>query len=189
MLALYDLNELCLRAKVTPRTVRYYIQQGLLPSPGTLGPATRYNQGHLDRLRLIRNLQREHQPLAEIRAQMEGLTDRQVRRLLEASAPMVSPSSPSSAAEYVRSVLGRSAPSRERSVFMKPIAPQAVDGSGLEEETDPAGVGAAASRSQWERIVLAPDVELHLRRPLTRETNRRVEKLLDLARQILQEEE
>jgi hypothetical protein len=44
-------------------------------------------------------------------------------------------------------------------------------------------------KSQWERISLAQDVELHVRRPLTREANRRVEKLLDLARQILQEEE
>jgi hypothetical protein len=44
-------------------------------------------------------------------------------------------------------------------------------------------------KSQWERISLAPDVELHVRRPLTREANRRVEKLLDLARHILQEEE
>jgi hypothetical protein len=32
-------------------------------------------------------------------------------------------------------------------------------------------------------------VELHVRRPLTRDTNRRVEKLLDLARQVFQEAE
>jgi hypothetical protein len=31
-------------------------------------------------------------------------------------------------------------------------------------------------------------VELHVRRPLTRDINRRVQKLLDLARQILQED-
>jgi DNA-binding transcriptional MerR regulator len=34
----YDLAELCDLADVTPRTVRYYVQQGLLPSPGARGP-------------------------------------------------------------------------------------------------------------------------------------------------------
>jgi hypothetical protein len=43
-------------------------------------------------------------------------------------------------------------------------------------------------RAQWERLALAPDVELHVRRPLTREINRRVEKLLALARQIFEED-
>jgi hypothetical protein len=44
------------------------------------------------------------------------------------------------------------------------------------------------NRAQWERLSLAPDVELHVRRPLTREINRRVEKLLSLARQIFEED-
>ena len=74
---------------------------------------------------------------------------------------------PSSAVDYVRSVLG-SAPAVRAATMASP---------------SPSG------KSQWERISLAPDVELHVRRPLTRETNRRVEKLLDLARHILQEEE
>jgi hypothetical protein len=43
-------------------------------------------------------------------------------------------------------------------------------------------------RAQWERLSIAPDVELHVRRPLTREINRRVEKLLALARQIFEED-
>ena len=44
-----DLNKLCEEAEVTQRTVRYYVQQGLLPSPIQAGPATRYGQRHLDR--------------------------------------------------------------------------------------------------------------------------------------------
>lgn len=69
--SVFDLNELSDRAGVTPRTVRYYIQQGLLRSPGTPGPGARYGEGHLGRLRLIRRLQREHQPLAEIRHRLK----------------------------------------------------------------------------------------------------------------------
>ena len=168
--ATYDLTELCARAGVTIRTVRYYIQYGLLPAPEAQGSATRYGQGHLDRLLLIRQLQKEHQPLAEIRARLEGLSDQDVRRLLSTPSKR-----PSSAVDYVRSVLGGGAPS----LPAKAASPS--PGSAIRY--------LSPVKSQWERVSLAPDVELHVRRPLTRETNRRVEKLLDLARQILQEEE
>ena len=40
---------------------------------------------------------------------------------------------------------------------------------------------AVAPRSQWDRITLAPDIELHVRRPLAREDNRRLERLLEVA--------
>ena len=56
----YSLSELAKLADVSPRTVRYYIAQGLLPSPVQQGPNTRYTDAHLDRLRLIRRLQAAH---------------------------------------------------------------------------------------------------------------------------------
>src|ERR1043166_6626908 len=83
--ATYDLNELARAAGVTTRTVRYYVAQGLLPSPATRGPGTRYDRGHLDRLRLIRHLQRQHFPLAEIRRQLESLDDAGVREVLRSA--------------------------------------------------------------------------------------------------------
>ncbi len=43
-------------------------------------------------------------------------------------------------------------------------------------------------RSQWERIVLAPDVELHLRRPLSRSQNKQVDRLVTIARELLEED-
>ena len=43
-------------------------------------------------------------------------------------------------------------------------------------------------KSTWERITLARDVELHVRRPLSREQNRLVERLLNEARTIFPEE-
>ncbi len=45
-----------------------------------------------------------------------------------------------------------------------------------------------SARSQWDRIALAPDIELHVRRPLARRQNRMVERLIALARQLLEEE-
>ena len=63
----YSLTELADLAGVTPRTVRYYLASGLLPAVGQTGPGSKYTPDHLARLQLIRRLQAEHLPLAEIR--------------------------------------------------------------------------------------------------------------------------
>ncbi len=57
------------------------------------------------------------------------------------------------------------------------------------EESTSDDVGPAAVRSQWEHIALAPDIELHVRRPLSRIQNRRVERLLAIARALLEEDQ
>ncbi len=75
----YSLADLARLADVTTRTIRYYVAQGLLPSPEAAGPATRYGEGHLARLRLIKRLQRDHLPLAEIRGRLERMGDEEVR--------------------------------------------------------------------------------------------------------------
>ncbi len=43
-------------------------------------------------------------------------------------------------------------------------------------------------RSQWERLALGPNVEIHIRRPLSRLEQRRVERLITIARQVLKED-
>ena len=83
----FRLQDLADAAGVTPRTVRYYIAQGLLPSPGRLGANTRYGREHLERLRLIRRLQDQGLPLAEIR-------DRVDDQPALMSAPMLAEASP-----------------------------------------------------------------------------------------------
>lgn len=45
-----------------------------------------------------------------------------------------------------------------------------------------------ADRTQWERIALDPDIELHVRRPLTRQHNKQVERIVKIARELLREE-
>ena len=168
----YELPELSDLAEVSPRTVRYYIQQGLLDPPESRGPAARYGPEHLDRLRLIKRLQREHLPLAEIRRRLEELSPEEVHELVARPAE----GSGSSARDYVQSVLrGRA---HESQPAMRPFA------------SSPAPhPQAPGKRSQWDRLTLAPDVELHVRRPLSREQNRRVERLIEAARDIFEETE
>ena len=79
-----DLRELSRVARVSPRTIRYYIHQGLLPSPGKRGRGARYDRGLLDRLELIKQLQRDRWPLGKIAERMAELDEEGVRRQLGA---------------------------------------------------------------------------------------------------------
>ena len=63
------IDELAQRATVPTRTIRYYTQQGLLPSPQLRGRVGFYDETHVDRLRLIKELQEKRfLPLAVIRS-------------------------------------------------------------------------------------------------------------------------
>lgn len=189
--ARYNLTELAALAGVTPRTVRYYLAQGLLPAVGTAGPGAKYDDGHLARLSVIRRLQREHQPLAEIRRQLESLDDAQVRSLAGPAAPEPA----DSAMDYIRRVLAPNVAAPEtpladaRSLFAlgtsvpSSLAPTESAVPAADVTTEP-----RIERSQWDRIALGPDVEIHIRRPLPRSTAKRVDRLVSIARDLFEED-
>jgi DNA-binding transcriptional MerR regulator len=178
----YSLADLADLADVTPRTIRYYIAQGLLPSPGQAGPGARYSDGHLARLRLIKQLQRQHLPLAEIRRRLALLGDIEVHGLLEAPQDH---RAAESAVEYIRGVLSHRASEGPTPLPMAAMAPS-VNFS--RDDVSPSTPAPSPDRSQWERVAVGPDIELHIRRPLDRLQNRRVERLITIARQVLEED-
>jgi DNA-binding transcriptional MerR regulator len=204
--ATYSIADLSRATGVSVRTIRYYLQQGLLPASGETGPGAHYNQGHLDRLRLTKRLQAEHLPLSEIRRRLEELSDTEIADVLAVQQP----STPSgSALEYVRGLLGSPSPApsfeRHQGVARKIVAPlqasNAADSSLGAAEIDiplstpaarpPAlswGHPASLERSQWERLSLGPNIELHVRRPLSRIEQKRVERLITIASQVLKED-
>ena len=213
----YSLTELADLGGVTPRTVRYYLAQGLLPSVGSSGPGSKYDPGHLARLRLIRRLQAEHLPLAEIRRRLEALTDDEIAGLAGQAEP---PPPSDSAFDYLRSVLdgssalrrfaeappapvrlppprlSRSGPSDVGTALRRPVmsSRDAVSESvpkpyGTAEEREaPAPAGRTVERSQWERVGITPDVEIHIRRPLVRAQHKQVDRLIAIARELLEED-
>ncbi len=190
----YQLTELADLAGVTPRTVRYYLSQGLLPGATQSGPATRYGAAHLARLRLIRRLQAEHLPLAEIRRRLDGLDDIVILELADDADP---PHPDDSALDYVRAILGERSPHVQalgRASSMAP--PMAAAPNAFAERLGriegptaaPATTARPADRSQWDRVVLSADVELHIRRPLARSQNKQVDRLVTIARELLEED-
>jgi DNA-binding transcriptional MerR regulator len=68
----YAIGDLADLGGVSRRTVRYYVQEGLLPSPFGLGRGNHYGPEHLDRLRRIKAMQEAGQSLGEIRAGLGG---------------------------------------------------------------------------------------------------------------------
>jgi len=229
----FTLTELAHQSQVTPRTIHFYIQQGLLKPAGSPGPGAKYDEGHLDRLRLIRHLQRQHLPLSEIRKRLDEMEDDAVRVAVTEVATATAaaskaasgrPDSSASALDHVRRLLHRdqsSASTRNRNAqaaqpaSSPPLAPPSAAhcclrtpstgrtasmGTAAQSEptapatstepTEPPSAPryAVSARSQWERHALAPDIELHVRRPLSRDQNRRIERLLALAHDIFEEE-
>ena len=64
----YTLEELAQMLRINPRTIRSYIQQGLLRGPDSMGRNARYSDYHVKRLQTIRQLKDDHNlPLSEIR--------------------------------------------------------------------------------------------------------------------------
>ncbi len=180
-----DISALAEATGVTPRTIRYYVQQGLLQSPSKRGPGANYDRNLIDRLQLIKRLQREHLPLAEIRNQLELLDDNGVREALGGLPEL--PLQESSVA-YVRSVLSRGEPGGQAELNSLVGQPGPLF-SGKSERTEGFVMPKSpASKSTWERIRLSSDVELHVRRPLSRFQNKVIDRLLDAAKRIFSEE-
>lgn len=97
------LEEVAKAAGVSPRTVRYYIQRGLLPQPSFRGPDTAYGEEHLVRLRAIRRLQDAYWPLDAIAGVFASRSEREIESIADGTnvpspagaAPALSQPSPS----------------------------------------------------------------------------------------------
>lgn len=105
---LFSIDELADRAEVSRRTVRFYVQRGLLPAPRGLGRGRHYDASHLHALMRIRAWQEEGVPLALIARRLQAGTTEPESQVRGAGAGM----HPGTAA----GVSGAAALAREESV-------------------------------------------------------------------------
>jgi DNA-binding transcriptional MerR regulator len=173
------------RAGVSVRTVRFYINEGLLPPPPSRGRYTVYSEKYLDWLELIRRLKDAYLPLKEIRDKVSSLTWEEVKALLaqsdrqSAHSQSLEPAKKakedgSSAQEYVARLLQE--PPDVRALKSAPVPKP--------ETFFQSPPSQSPVQEFWEHITLAPGVELHIRRPVDIATRRKVESLIDLARKL-----
>ena len=67
----YGIGDLAALGGVSRRTVRYYVQEGLLPPPLGLGRGDHYGPTHLERLRHVKALQEAGYTLDDIRRDIQ----------------------------------------------------------------------------------------------------------------------
>jgi DNA-binding transcriptional MerR regulator len=187
----YTISELADIGGVTPRTVRYYVSIGLLPAPGQVGPRTTYGHGILQRLRLIRRLQEDHLPLGEIGTRLGSMDDAAVDAALAVDETRPG----DSALDYIRRLRASQSPAARSAAPSPSPSLRATEPAPAPllapppRPTTPASEPGMTQRSQWERVALSDNVELHIRRPLGRLDNKRVERLIRIAREILEEDQ
>src|SRR5690242_17633316 len=75
------LDELAERAGVSARTIRYYIQRGLLQAPAFRGADTAYGEEHLSALRAIKKLQEAYWPLDAIATALANKSPAELERI------------------------------------------------------------------------------------------------------------
>jgi DNA-binding transcriptional MerR regulator len=191
------IHELAARAGISIRTIRYYIEQGLLPQPNYQGKYSYYSVNFLERLELIRRLKESYLPLREIREIMNSLTDDEVhQKLAEPNLPTPKfseqplPAKPAEqpgekALQYINRLM-------EDQTRYKPKGLAEKDYSFINQnenlhvlrEAKLLESPAPTNEEVWHRIMLAPGVELHLRLPLAPQIESRVRQLLSVARRI-----
>lgn len=172
------------------RTVRFYIQEGLLPGPDSRGKNARYTEEHLERLEWIQRLKEHHRPLREIRILLNNMTPREIKALLDGQEKMQEYLSNfnvkgedaidhlpvgNSALDYIRSVEGKEGKTQEATdptVNLNLSASASVSPSSID------------IRESWQRIVIGDGIELNLKLPIRSEDKARIDELIAFTRRL-----
>lgn len=189
------ISELAQRTGVSTRTIRYYIEEGLLPQPQIEGKYAVFNEDYLIRLQLIKALKDAYLPLREIKAKLDSMMVTEMRDVLHRfeqdplhalaeldiyptesskSAPIAAAklAEPDNAADYIQRALNRkTALAREPGPRFNASMPAPRPNS-------------APVAESWQRVELAPGVELNYRLPQTAMAHRQMQELIEFARKI-----
>jgi DNA-binding transcriptional MerR regulator len=179
----FTIEDLARRSGLSVRTVRYYIQQGLLPGPDTAGKYASYSQRHLDHLRMVQRLKGLHLPLKQIQHLIANMSREDMHQLLHMQDKMALKKLSikeethgidgiSSAVDYIEGLAGRQA--RVKHIAESPPA-YAQTHQGLPQSQQP---------ERWSKIRLAEGVELSVREQESRALRDEINQLIAAARTI-----
>jgi len=85
----YSMQSLQAASEVSARTLRHWIRRGLLPRPLGRGRGARYDENHLMRARVVRQLRTERLSLRAVQRRMSGLSEAELRAVLPAPSPQL----------------------------------------------------------------------------------------------------
>ena len=75
------LEDLAKDSGLSLRTLRFYIQEGLLQGPDTHGKYASYSRQHLDRIEMIKRLKNLRLPIKEIRHLLNNMTAEEIKKI------------------------------------------------------------------------------------------------------------
>jgi DNA-binding transcriptional MerR regulator len=181
----YTIGEIAARAGVTTRTIRYYTAEGLLPQPAARGRYAHYGDEHLRRLQQIAELKAAYLPLAVIRERLGAVEGKPARSsplsLGGVGAAHHAAAPPASLRAGTGGMPGSGGELQVGHYEFFPDLPEPLEAPGDE--------GGLMAVERWQRVVLAPGVELHVREPLSPARRRRLAALIAAARDQLGDEE
>lgn len=85
----YSIGALQAASEVPARTLRSWVRSGILSKPLGRGRAARYDESHLLRARVARQLRSERLSLRAVRARMSGRSEAELRALLPVRATVL----------------------------------------------------------------------------------------------------
>jgi len=177
----YSLKEVATQVGVELRVLRSWMGSPyrILRGVGR-GSGARYSQHFFDRAMLAQRLRTENVTLGEIAKRLSGIPDEELEQLLAGGVGAMQQKGRGSAADYAAAALS------SRGMFTSALQQRMAGHSATRSQQVPAATTSqrAGARVHWERITLSDGVEIHVRRPMNREENRLLDRLLEEAERI-----
>ena len=167
----YSIEELSEMTGFDRRTIRSFIEQGLMRGPDKMGRYAQYSQDHLVRLLAIKNMKEmDGFSTGGIRTRLLTMSQDEVGQVAVSSDENFS-SSTTSATDYLKSIRGGSAappvsaveetpPEDKKGTSRNAIELLLLEFSNLSKGRS---VRNKASAETWHRISVTPDVEISVR--------------------------
>ena len=195
------LEDLERQSGLSLRTLRFYIQEGLLQGPDTHGKYASYSRQHLDRIEMIKRLKNLRLPIKEIRHLLNNMTAEEIKKVRKyqeilapnldmninkaiGDKPIAQPGA--SAMEYIRN-LERShgeIQSVYEKTINKPSAPQQPASVSKPKPVYKNQIMAMSEEETWKRYVIDEGIELNVRGKQDVDDELKVRKLIEYARTL-----
>jgi DNA-binding transcriptional MerR regulator len=186
----YLIGELANMSGLTVRTIRYYMDEDLLPPPQLQGKYAYFNETYLLRLKLIQRLKDAYLPLREIKRILDPLTDDQIKEFAEKkdltslSENVMPPSASRSAADYIENVM-RNQSNRNISsprLIQSPPAPPFL------KNFDKGEPQLQHEGSTWRRIELQKGIEIHIDERIIKHEGGKIVSIIEHFKRVLRSE-
>lgn len=191
----YSLDGLAEATGIEARTIRSYIERGLLPGAQTRGRAATYSEEHLSRLQVIKSLRRARPniTLSEIRIHLQRFNPEQIQRLaggsISAAASAIDHGNQSETGDITTDETDDER-ELQGAVDWEQAAPKLTGAERLVQLLrEISGFAKPATTSKmegWQRITVTPDIELSVRAEFNADQLAAFRDLADYLRHLLQ---